>query len=73
MKVRIDGTETLADLREAMSYLADLKLFMPNAAAKRAIDTQIDDLLDAELALKQTEFLREYERELAPRRQSGDY
>lgn len=72
MRLQLDGTETRSDIHEAIAYLADLKRFIPNWQARRLIDMQIDELLDAELDINQREFLREYEPELRPTWRPGD-
>lgn len=53
MMLRLDGTETIADLRETMCFLADLKKHVGNHKARREIDAEIDQLLDAELRITQ--------------------
>lgn len=52
MHLNLDGSETAAELREAMRHLAVTKTRESNRSIRGALDAQIDELLDAEAAIK---------------------
>ena len=50
--MNLDGTETLSDIRAALTNLAITKARTGNQTLRRTFDRQIDELLDAELRIK---------------------